>query len=42
MTDKKTAVTVGTPRLVRRDALLIFGLSQRYAHTNVGMPALSP
>src|SRR5262245_51572842 len=39
MTDKKTAVTVGTPRTVRRDALLIFGLSQRYAHTNVGMPA---
>jgi len=39
MTDKKTAVTVGTPRIVRRDALLIFGLSQRYAHTNVGMPA---
>lgn len=39
MTDKKTAVSVGTSRIVRRDALLIFGLSQRYAHTNVGMPA---
>jgi AraC family transcriptional regulator len=39
MTDKKTAVTVGTPRILRRDALLIFGLGQRYAHTNVGMPA---
>jgi AraC family transcriptional regulator len=39
MTDKTTSVTVGTPRRLRGDALHIFGLSQRYAHTNVGMPA---
>src|SRR4030095_246165 len=33
------AIDVATPRIVRHDALLIVGLSQRYHRTNAGIPS---
>jgi AraC family transcriptional regulator len=38
MTDS-TSTAVDSPRIVRRDELLIFGLSQRYQRTNAGIPS---
>jgi len=35
----KTATAIASPRIVRSDALLIFGLGQRYHRTNAGMPS---
>ena len=34
-----TSTTIAPPRIVRGDALLIFGLSQRYHRTNAGIPS---
>ena len=34
-----TPSELSTPRTVRSDALLIFGLSERHRHTNAGIPA---
>jgi AraC family transcriptional regulator len=38
--DDRTATTlIATPRIVRSDALLIFGLGERYVRTNAGIPS---
>jgi AraC family transcriptional regulator len=34
-----TSTTIAPPRILRRDALLIFGLGQRYHRTNAGIPS---
>jgi len=39
MSDNTTTTTIAPPRVVRSDAMLIFGLSQRYHRTNAGMPS---
>ncbi len=38
MDDSKTTL-IAAPRVVRSDALLIFGLSERYVRTNAGIPS---
>jgi len=38
MNDSKTA-TLAPPRIARRDALLVFGLGERYHRTNAGIPS---
>jgi AraC family transcriptional regulator len=38
MDDSKT-ILIAAPRVVRSDALLIFGLSERYMRTNAGIPS---
>jgi AraC family transcriptional regulator len=37
--DDNTVTTIAPPRIVRSDALLIFGLGQRYHKTNAGIPS---
>ena len=39
MTDHPTTTPVAPPRIVRSDALLIFGLGQRHALSNAGIPS---
>ena len=39
MTDHKSTTTLAPPRIVRSDALLIFGLGQRYYKSNSGIPS---
>jgi len=37
--DNHTTTTIAPPRIVRSDALLIFGLGQRYYRSNAGIPS---
>src|SRR5215510_9078058 len=37
--DDTTATLIAPPRVVRSDALLVFGLGQRYVRTNAGIPS---
>jgi AraC family transcriptional regulator len=37
--DDTSATLIAPPRVVRSDALLIFGLGQRYVRTNAGIPS---
>lgn len=37
--NEKTSTTIASPRVVRSEALLIFGLGQRYHRTNAGIPS---
>ena len=37
--DDHTTTTIAPPRIVRSDALLIFGLGQRYYRSNAGIPS---
>jgi AraC family transcriptional regulator len=39
MHEDNTAIAIAPPRIVKSDALLIFGLGQRYHQSNAGMPA---
>lgn len=39
MNNNTSTTTVAPPRIVRADALLIFGLSQRYHRSNAGIPS---
>jgi len=37
--DDTTTTVIAPPRIVRSDALLIFGLGERYVRTNAGIPS---
>jgi AraC family transcriptional regulator len=39
MDDRKATTLIAPPRIVRSDALLIFGLGERYVRTNAGIPS---
>lgn len=39
MNDHSSTTTIAPPRIVRAEALLIFGLGQRYHNTNAGIPS---
>ena len=39
MDDRHTTTLIAAPRVVRSDALLIFGLGERYVRTNAGIPS---